>query len=438
VEHDLDVIRSADHVIDIGPGAGRNGGRVVGVGTPLELTEREASPTGRELRRRAAGHLITAARRGRTLRPGLAVAHASLHNLRDLSVDIPAGGLIAVTGVSGSGKSTLVFDLIAQALASLPARAPARLGESALPRSDQDTQFGQRFDGAGRIHETVGPARRAGQDPSVGPALSVQLHEPFARVVVANRDSIVATPASSPASIIGVAGRIRDLFAGSDEARAMGLTRKHFSAQKAGGRCEACEGAGRLRVSMDFLPDVWVQCAECQGRRYRPEILACLWHGRSIADVLGMTVADALEFFAGDALIARRMQLLEEIGLGYLALGQGADTLSGGERQRLALAADLSGDTPSPALYLFDEPTTGLHVSDVARLLQVFDRLVAAGHTLIVVEHHLDVVAAADHVIDLGPEGGAGGGRVVASGSPRDVARASGSWTGAALAKAGL
>jgi excinuclease ABC subunit A len=239
------------------------------------------------------------------------------------------------------------------------------------------------------------------------------------------------------ASLLGMSGRLRDLFAATSEAKAAGLTRKHFSPEVKGGGCEACEGSGRIRISMDFLPDVWTVCEECGGRRFRPEVLACRMAGRSIADVLDLTVGGAIAAFGTDAALAAPLRLLDEIGLGYLRLGQGADALSGGERQRLALAAELTGQVPAPSLYLFDEPTTGLHVADVERLLRLFDRLVAAGHTLVVVEHHLDVIAAADYVVDLGPEGGSGGGRVVAAGSPLEVARSAGSWTGAALARGG-
>jgi excinuclease ABC subunit A len=342
----------------------------------------------------------------------VAIVEARCHNLRGLSVDIPAGGLVAVTGVSGSGKSTLVFDVLAPALKAKVERCPTLSNRDSLAASCLGVAPTSRF--------------------------AVIVHEPFSRVVVATRDTLPTSPSSTPASISGTWDGIRTAFAATDGARSRGLTPRHFSTQVKGGRCEACEGAGRTRVSMDFLPDVWVQCEVCAGRRYGPEALACRVEGRSIADVLEMTVAEAGAFFSANASVAPPLSLLSEVGLGYLRLGQGADTLSGGERQRLALAADLGTTGAGRCLYLFDEPTTGLHAADVARLMQVFDRLAAAGHSLVVVEHNLDVIAAADHVLDLGPEGGAGGGRLVAAGTPAQVAATEESWTGKALARAGV
>jgi excinuclease ABC subunit A len=405
VEHDLDVVRSADHVIELGPGAGAMGGRVVASGTPAEMAVNQEAPTGRAMARRVAGVLGARAGGGpspaRRLRPGVSLRHATRNNLRDLSVDIPAGGLVAVTGVSGSGKSTLVFDVLAPAMkATLASPAPqAAVGGLAAPAA----------------------------------GLAITVHEPFERVVVAARDLLPASPSSTPATVTGAWDAIRAAFASTASARALGLTARHFSTNVKGGRCEACEGAGRIRVSMDFLPDVWVGCEACDGRRYSPAALECRLAGRSIADVLEMSVAEARRFFSSQAGVAPVLGLLEEVGLGYLRLGQGADTLSGGERQRLALAADIGGGAAGPFLYLFDEPTTGLHPEDVVRLMAVLDRLIGAGHSVIVVEHDLDVVAAADYVVDLGPEGGDGGGRLVAAGTPLEVARTADSWTGRAL-----
>ena len=387
VEHDEDVIRAADHVIDIGPGAGEAGGRVVAVGPPAAIAACEASVTGRYLRTAAE----TFPRRpARALRPGISVSHARRHNLQDLTVEIPAGGLIAVTGVSGSGKSTLVFDVLAPALAG--------------------TRGGSGDDGA-----------------------VVTAHERFVRVVTADRDPLAGSSSSMPATVIGVFDAIRDRFAESEAARAAGLRKRDFSPNVKGGRCERCEGVGRIRVSMDFLPDVWVPCDECGGRRFTPAVLACRVDGRSVADVLELTAREARAAFAGSSAITRPLDLLADIGLGYVRLGQGADTLSGGERQRLMLATELIGGSAGPTLFLFDEPTTGLHFEDVAKLLAVFDRLVDAGHTVLVAEHHLEVIRAADWVIDLGPEGGDEGGRLVAAGTPEVLALA-GSWTGRALA----
>jgi excinuclease ABC subunit A len=391
VEHDEDVIRAADHVIDLGPGAGDAGGHVVAAGPPEAIAASEASVTGRYLRRKAGAR---PGARGRRLRPGISVAHARRHNLRDLGVEIPAGGLVAVTGVSGSGKSTLLFDVVAPAL------------------------DGRRL-------------------PSDEPDLVVAAREPFERVIAADRDQIAGGTSSMPATIVGVFDAIRERFAGTDEARRAGLSKRHFSTNTPGGRCETCEGIGRVKVSMDFLPDVWVPCDECGGRRFQARVLDCRLDGRSIADVLALTVAQGHEAFAATASVARPLATLVDLGLGYLELGQGADTLSGGERQRLLLATELIRGKPGTALFLFDEPTTGLHFDDVARLLQVFDGLIEAGHTVVVAEHNLEVVRAADWVIDLGPEGGDGGGRVMAAGTPSEVA-AGGSWTGRALAGAGL
>lgn len=386
VEHDLDVVSAANQVIDLGPGAGEGGGQVIACGTPEEIARREDSPTGLALKRMRHPERSLRADR-RVLRPGLTISHATCHNLADVTVEIPAGGLVAVTGVSGSGKSSLIFDVL----------APALLGHGTMPGTQ------------------------------------VTCHAAFDRVVVVDRDAAAASASSTPATLTGVFDRIRDRFAATPEARSAGLTKKHFTTATKGGRCEACEGAGRIRVSMDFLPDVWVTCDECDGQRFGTAVLGCRLDGRTIADVLEMSVARAAVHFAGDEAIRRPLALLEEVGLGYVRLGQGTDTLSGGERQRLRLAADLLGQASKPSLFLFDEPTTGLHAADVSVLLRLFQKLVAAGHSLIVVEHHPDIVRQADWVIDLGPEGGDRGGRVVATGTPEAMLAVRESWTGRAL-----
>jgi excinuclease ABC subunit A len=391
VEHDEEVIRAADHVIDVGPGAGDQGGRIVAAGPPASLATAADSVTGRYLAGRDRRAPSNVEGRPRPLRPGISIRDARCHNLRGLDVDIPAGGMVALTGVSGSGKSTLAFDVLA-------------------------------------------PALTGGPDP--GTHGVVTLHATFSKVVAADRDPLAAAASSSPATILGVFDEIRDRFASTPEAREAGFAKRHFSTNVKGGRCETCEGAGRIRVSMDFLPDVWVPCEDCGGRRFQAGVLGCRLDGRSIADVLEMTIREAAGFFGGSKGVAAALGVPLDLGLGYLRLGQGADTLSGGERQRLLLATELLWRGNSGGLFLFDEPTTGLHLADVDRLLQVFDRLVVAGHTLVVVEHNLDVVRASDWVIDLGPEGGDGGGTVVAAGTPDEVALAD-TWTGRALRAGG-
>jgi excinuclease ABC subunit A len=398
VEHDLDVVVAADHVIELGPGAGSDGGLVVAEGTPASLTTQPASRTGRHLAaRRSAG-----VRPRRTLSPGIDVRGARVHNLDGLHVNVPATGVVAVTGVSGSGKSSLVFDVIAPSVA----RHLGARGEHAAP-----------------VH-----------------AASVTLHVPFTAIVNVGATAAGVAPWSSPATQTGMFEAIRVLFASTEAARTRGVKKADFSTSSPGGRCETCEGRGHVRIGMDFLPDVWVSCEDCGGRGYGPEVLACTVDGRSIADVLAMRPAVARAFVDGLDIPARARQVitggveaLERVGLGYVSLGQATNTLSGGERQRLVLAVALAGRVASPALYLLDEPTTGLHTDDVRHLIGVLDGLVSDGHTVIVVEHHLDVIAAADWVIDLGPEGGAGGGCLVAEGPPSAIARCDVSWTGRAL-----
>ncbi|MGV8040444.1 MAG: AAA family ATPase [Thermoanaerobaculaceae bacterium] len=385
VEHDLAVIGAADHVLELGPGGGAEGGRLVGASPPAALAADPASATGRYLAQQA-----RPPRRPRPLRPGVTIRGARANTLQDLDVAIPAGGLVAVTGVSGSGKSSLVLEVLAASLAGFPHVQP------------------------------VGCA-------------AVELAEPFTGVLAAGQGRLATSPHSSPGSLTGVLDHLRDRLARTPEARAARLAPGAFSTAAAGGRCEACEGWGRVRVSMDFLPDVWVACETCQGARFRPEVLACRLGGRTIAELLDGTLAETVAVFAGEPAVSHPLAPLVELGLGYLRLGQPTTTLSGGERQRLELALALAAADGGPRLVLLDEPTRGLHPADVERLLRVFDRLVEAGHSLVVVEHDLAVVAAADHVIDLGPEGGAGGGRLVAAGRPDEVAACEASHTGRAL-----
>jgi excinuclease ABC subunit A len=400
VEHERDVIAAADHVIELGPGAGREGGCVVAQGRPDQLQRVPASRTaallaGWQPPGRPTAHPPSV--------PGIAIRAAAMHNLKDVDVEIPCGGLVCVTGVSGSGKSTLVFGVLA-------------------------------------------PSAERGEPVNCRDFL---VRTPLSSVVRVGHASVFSSPRSNPATHTGAFDDIRDLFTRTGAAAAIGLRRQHFSTSAPGGRCEACEGLGEVRISMDFLPDVWVTCEECAGKRYGPDVLRCTIDGRSVADVLDMTVEEACGFFdverlgapAADHREARRsvqkvaavLDLLRDVGLGYVRLGQPVRTLSGGERQRLVLANGLLQPSDGARLYLFDEPTSGLHRDDVAQLMRMFDRLVDAGHTLVAIEHNLDVIARADWVIDLGPEGGPGGGRVVAAGPPQAIAAAPASHTGRAL-----
>jgi len=405
VEHDMDVVAAADHVIEIGPGAGRDGGSLVATGTPAALAADPSSRTGRRLR------VATGAPSPRTPRPlraGVRLDGVCVHNIAGVDIAVPAGGLVAVTGVSGSGKSSLVFDALGPAVAEA-------IETSAVT--------------------TATPAVRA-----------CRLDTAFSRIVDVRSAGVTTSPWSLVATDAGMFDALRTIFAATPEAAAGRLKKADFSTTAGGGRCAACEGLGQIRVSMDFLPDVFMTCEDCGGTRYREAVLACRVDGRHIADVLDMTVEEAGRFVgaigaAGSAKVPAglpaMLEALQTIGLGYVRLGQSVRSLSGGERQRLTLAPALVGGRRDPALYLFDEPTRGLHPDDVERLLGVFDGLVAAGHTLVVVEHNLDVIRAADWVIDLGPEGGTGGGRVVAAGTPDDIAACAASATGAALAAYG-
>jgi excinuclease ABC subunit A len=403
VEHDTEVIEAADHVIEIGPGAGPQGGRVIAAGPPPAIAASGASVTAPFLapRRRA-----PAESGRRVLTRAVTVRGASVHNLRDLDVEVPAGGLVAVTGVSGSGKSSLVFDVIVPSLERV-------------------------MDRARRAHGSAGAAAPVN-------CASCELHHHFSGLAAVGAAPVPASPWSNPATYVGCLDAIRAVFAATAEAKALGFRKTHFATSAPGGRCEPCEGRGQTRVSMDFLPDVWVACDECGGTGYGAAALTCLAGGRSIADVLSMNADEAYawaEGLAGPRLpgVLSALDALGEVGLGYLRIGQPMKTLSGGERQRLALAAALAGEAAGPVLYVCDEPTAGLHPADVERLLRVVDRLIDAGHTVIAVEHNLDVVSRADWVIDLGPEGGPGGGQVVVAGTPEAVMACSASHTGQAL-----
>jgi excinuclease ABC subunit A len=404
VEHDEDTIRRAEHVIDLGPGAGVNGGEVVAAGPVKALMRASQSVTGQFLAS-PLRHPLFPRRpvklKGRGADPYLELQGARLHNLKNLTVRIPLGRLVCVTGVSGSGKSTLVRDV---------------------------------------LHDSLQPLLRRGRKTARGSARSIGCrglrgYEQLQRVLEVDQTPIGKTPRSCPATYIGVWDAIRRLFAGTPEARMRGYGPGRFSFNVKGGRCAACEGQGIRKIEMSFLPDVKVSCEVCNGARFNPETLDILYKDRSIGDLLAMNVRDATQYFHAHRNIHRALQLLDDVGLGYLTLGQPSPTLSGGEAQRIKLVTELAKartDTESRTrgtLYILDEPTVGLHMADVEKLIRVLHRLVEAGNSVIVIEHNLDVIAEADWLIDLGPEGGDGGGRIVVEGPPEDFVRAEGSHT---------
>jgi len=391
VEHDEDMIRVADHVVDIGLGAGEQGGRVVFSGELKALLQEQRSLTAKYLRDELAIPVPATRRRG--IGQKIKLFGASEHNLKDVDVEIPLNTLTCVTGVSGSGKSTLVHDVLYAAVK----RA----------KGDWDRRVGafRKLDGLEYITD----------------------------VVLVDQTPIGRTPRSNPVTYLKAFDPIRELFATTKDAKSRGLTASHFSFNVPGGRCEACQGEGEVRVEMQFLADVFVPCEHCDGMRFKPQVLDVRYRGKNVHQVLDMTVREALTFFSTSPKVLRRLQVLDEIGLGYLRLGQPATTLSGGEAQRIKIAAHLSSTGGERLLYILDEPTTGLHFDDIAKLLAAFRKLVEAGHTLVVIEHNLDVIKTADFLIDLGPEGGAEGGRLVATGTPEQLVQVDASHTGRAL-----
>jgi excinuclease ABC subunit A len=392
VEHDEQTMRAADHLVDMGPGAGEHGGRIVAQGTAAQVQRVKSSATGQFL---AGTRTIAAPTKRRTPRGYVEIEGASQHNLRDVDVKVPLGVLTCVTGVSGSGKSTLVNEVLFKSVAARLHRARRRPG-----------------------------AHRA-----------IHGLDQLDKIIAVDQSPIGRTPRSNPATYTGLFDVIRDMFSKTQEARARGYKPGRFSFNVKGGRCEVCKGDGQIKIEMHFLPDVYVPCEQCHGKRYNRETLEVKFKGRSIADVLDMAIEDALGFFEHIPKVRRRLETLNAVGLGYVRLGQPATTLSGGEAQRVKLATELSKVATGRTLYILDEPTTGLHFADVERLLEVLQRLVDAGNSVVVIEHNLDVIKSADRLIDMGPEGGEEGGTVIAQGTPEQVAAEPISHTGAFLAE---
>ncbi|HHE9084760.1 TPA: excinuclease ABC subunit UvrA, partial [Haemophilus influenzae] len=389
VEHDEDAIRAADHIIDIGPGAGVHGGQVIAQGNADEIMLNPNSITGKFL---SGADKIEIPKKRTALdkKKWLKLKGASGNNLKNVNLDIPVGLFTCVTGVSGSGKSTLINDTL------FP------LAQNALNRAEK-TDY--------------------------APYQSIEGLEHFDKVIDINQSPIGRTPRSNPATYTGLFTPIRELFAGVPEARARGYNPGRFSFNVRGGRCEACQGDGVLKVEMHFLPDVYVPCDQCKGKRYNRETLEIRYKGKTIHQVLDMTVEEAREFFDAIPMIARKLQTLMDVGLSYIRLGQSSTTLSGGEAQRVKLATELSKRDTGKTLYILDEPTTGLHFADIKQLLEVLHRLRDQGNTIVVIEHNLDVIKTADWIVDLGPEGGSGGGQIIATGTPEQVAKVESSHT---------
>ncbi|MCR5218226.1 excinuclease ABC subunit UvrA [Treponema sp.] len=388
VEHDEQTMLTADWLVDIGPGAGVHGGKIMASGTPAQVMQVEDSVTGKylagklrmkipEIRRKGNGNLIR-------------IQGVTEHNLKNVSVDIPLGTFTCITGVSGSGKSTLLSDVFYPA------------ASNAVMRTEYETGKYKKITGLENID----------------------------KVISIDQTPIGRTPRSNPVTYIGVFDKIRDLFASLPEAKAKGYKAGRFSFNVKGGRCENCEGAGTITIEMNFLPDVFIQCDVCHGKRFNQETLEVTYKGKSISDVLDMTIEDAADFFAGIPHIARKLETLKEVGLGYIQLGQNALTLSGGEAQRVKLASELCRPSTGKTLYILDEPTTGLHFADIMQLMNVIQRLVDKGNTVVMIEHNLDVICQSDYIIDLGPEGGTGGGEVIATGTPEEVSLSKKSYTG--------
>ena len=393
VEHDEDTMRAADYIVDVGPGAGVHGGEIVAAGTPEEVMNTPGSITGDYLSGRRKIPVPEHRREGNGKH--LKIFGARENNLRGVDVDIPLGTFTCVTGVSGSGKSSLVNEILYKKLGADLNRVKVRPGK----------------------HDRI------------------EGEEYLDKVIDIDQSPIGRTPRSNPATYTGLFNDIRELFASTQDAKTRGYGPGRFSFNTRGGRCEACQGDGLLKIEMHFLPDIYVPCEVCKGKRYNRETLEVRYKGKNIYEVLEMTVDEALPFFENLPKIYNRLKTLEEVGLGYVKLGQASTTLSGGEAQRVKLATELSKRSTGKTIYILDEPTTGLHSYDVQRLIDVLQKLVDAGNTIVVIEHNLDVIKTADHIIDLGPEGGDGGGTIVCTGTPEEVAACPGSYTGQYLAR---
>ncbi len=393
VEHDEEIMRAADRIIDVGPAAGRLGGEIVFQGAPADLEKVEKSYTMQYLSGRLS---IPVPGVRRKWRDSIRITGATEHNLKNIDAQFPLGVMTAVTGVSGSGKSTLVRDIFFRAMA----------------RAVHDEG-----DAPGRFRKLEGDIKRV------------------ADITFVDQNPIGRSTRSNPATYLKAYDEIRQLMASQQAAKQLDLTPASFSFNTEGGRCEACKGEGYITIEMQFLADVTIECEQCHGKRFKQEVLEVKYNGKNISDILDLTVDEAIEFFAAEQRIVRRLLPLQEVGLGYIKLGQSSSTLSGGENQRVKLAYFLSQDHAGPTIFIFDEPTTGLHFHDIRLLTKAFDRLIAMGHTIIVVEHNLDVIKCADWIIDMGPEGGEGGGQIVATGTPETVAANPASVTGHYLAE---
>jgi excinuclease ABC subunit A len=390
VEHDEDMIRSAEHVIDMGPGAGMHGGYVVAEGNPKQIEKNRKSLTGQYL---SGSKQIGVPEKRRAAKRFITVKGCTENNLKKITAKFPIGLFTVVTGVSGSGKSTLVYETLYKGMMQIINKSREQAGK----------------------HEKI------------------VFDAAIDKVIVIDQSPIGKTPRSNPATYTKVFDEIRTVFAGTKEAKMRGFAPGRFSFNIRGGRCEACEGDGLIKIEMNFLPDVYIECEECKGKRYNRETLEVLYKGKSIADVLDMSVEEAMKHFGNIPSIRAKLETLSRVGLDYIKLGQSSTTLSGGEAQRIKLTRELAKRATGRTLYLLDEPTTGLHFDDTKKLIKVLDDLVEKGNTVIVIEHNLDVIKSADHIIDIGPEGGDAGGRIVATGTPEEVAAVSASYTGGFL-----